>query len=283
MGTPPTTVGQSTPTTAVWHAKSAAVGNPFVSRRTIDVAVSLISPLLVVLVWEVLSRTNVLDMRFFPAPSSIITTFWEFAASGEMWLHLQASLVRIGVGFLLGAAPAVLLGLFLGLSRIARTIVNPIIYALYPIPKVAILPLVMLIFGLGDASKFVIIAIAVFFLVVVNTTGGVMLIDAIYFDVARNFNASRRDFYLKVVLPGALPSIFTGLKLAMGVALIVLVTAEFVGARTGIGVVIFEAWQVFAIERMFVGLVIVSFLGYLLALVLDEVERLVLPWRRHRT
>lgn len=272
------------PARVVWTAKSDASGQPpLISRRAADVTASLMSPLLLVLVWEALSRTQILDMRFFPAPSSIIHTFWSFVASGEMWVHLQASLLRIGVGFALGAVPAVLLGLFLGLSRIARTIVNPIIYALYPIPKVAILPLIMLIFGLGDASKFVIIAIAVFFLVVVNTTAGVLLIDSIYFDVARNFNASRRDFYLKVVLPGALPSIFTGLKLAMGVALIVLVTAEFVGARSGIGVVIFEAWQVFAIERLFVGLVIISILGYLLSVALDELERLVIPWRRHRT
>jgi NitT/TauT family transport system permease protein len=101
--------------------------------------------------------------------------------------------------------------------------------------------------------------------------------------VAKNFNASRRDFYLKVVLPGALPAIFTGLKLAMGVALIVLVTAEFVGARMGLGVMIFEAWQVFAIERLFVGLVVVSFLGYSLSLLIDELQRLLVPWQRDRS
>lgn len=266
----------------VWRAKSDAGPPHLVNRRNRDVALSLLSPLLLLVLWELLSRLQLLDARFFPAPSSIASTFWTFVASGEMWVHLQASLVRIAVGFLLGAVPAVVLGLFLGLWPLARTIVNPILYALYPIPKVAILPLIMLIFGLGEASKFVIIAIAVFFLVVINTTAGVLLIDAIYFDVARNFNASRRDFYLRVVLPGALPSIFTGLKLAMGVALIVLVTAEFVGARTGIGVVIFEAWQVFAIERLFVGLVVISFLGYLLSLLLDEIERWVIPWRIHR-
>ena len=268
---------------SAWNARADAAERRFPSRRATDIVLSLSSPFLLLLLWEALSRTHILDTRFFPAPSSIVTTFWTFASSGELWMHLQASLLRIAVGFAMGAIPAVLLGLFLGLSRVARVIVNPIIYALYPIPKVAILPLVMLIFGLGELSKYVVIAIAVFFLVVVNTTAGVLLIDSIYFDVARNFNASRRDFYLKVVLPGALPSIFTGLKLAMGVALIVLITAEFVGARSGIGVVIFESWQVFAIERLFVGLVVISFLGYALALLLDEIERFFVPWRRHRT
>lgn len=265
----------------VWFAQSDAAPG-VASRRSVDVTLSLLSPVLLLALWELLSRLQLLDPRFFPPPTSIASTFWAFVASGEMWLHLKASLGRIAVGFLLGAIPAVLLGLFLGLSRLARAILNPILYALYPVPKVAILPLIMLIFGLGEASKYVIIAIAVFFLVVINTTAGVLLIDSIYFDVAKNFNASRRDFYLKVVLPGALPSIFTGLKLAMGVALIVLVTAEFVGARSGIGVVIFEAWQVFAIERLFVGLVIISFLGYVLSVLLDELERWLIPWRRHR-
>jgi NitT/TauT family transport system permease protein len=195
---------------------------------------------------------------------------------------VYTSLSRIAIGYLMGALPALLLGIVFGLSRFARAFANPIVYALYPVPKVAILPLVMLIFGLGEMSKYVIIAIAVFFLVLVNTTAGVVMIDRIHFDVARNFNASRRDFYLHVVLRGALPSIFTGLKLALGVALIVLVTAEFVAARSGIGVLIYESWQVFAIERLFVGLVVVSFLGYVLSLLLDELERLVIPWQRDR-
>jgi len=267
----------------VWRAREDTEGRArFMTMRRREVLVSIFSPVLVLLAWEGLVRTTVLDARFFPAPTSIVGTFWALIRSGELANAVMVSLTRIFAGFLMGGVPALLLGLVLGLSRLVRAFTNPIIYALYPVPKVAILPLVMLIFGLGEMSKYVVIAIAVFFLVLVNTTAGVVQIDRIYFDVARNFNASRRDFYLGVVLRGALPAIFTGLKLAMGVALIVLVTAEFVGARTGIGVMIYESWQVFAIERLFVGLVVVSFLGYVLSLLLDELERLVIPWQRDR-
>jgi NitT/TauT family transport system permease protein len=254
----------------------------FLTLRRRELLVSVFSPVVVLLAWELLVRAGLLDARFFPAPTSIVGTFGALVASGELLAHVTVSLTRIAAGYLMGAIPALVLGLALGLSRLARAFANPIVYALYPVPKVAILPLIMLIFGLGEMSKYVIIAIAVFFLVLVNTMAGVILIDRIHFDVARNFNASRRDFYLNVVLRGALPPIFTGVKLAVGVALIVLVTAEFVGARAGIGVLIFESWQVFAIERLFVGLVVVSFLGYMLSLLIDELERRLIPWQRDR-
>jgi NitT/TauT family transport system permease protein len=267
----------------VWRARQdAESGAPFLTRRRRELLVSIFSPVIVLLAWELLVRAGLLDSRFFPAPSSIVGTFGALIASGELLTHVTVSLSRIGAGFVMGAVPALVLGIILGLSRLARAFANPIVYALYPVPKVAILPLIMLIFGLGEMSKYVIIAIAVFFLVLVNTMAGVVMIDRIYFDVAKNFNASRRDFYLNVVLRGALPPIFTGVKLAVGVALIVLVTAEFVGARTGLGVLIFEAWQVFAIERLFVGLVVVSFLGYALTLLIEELERLLIPWQRER-
>ena len=267
----------------VWRARQdAETGVSFLTLRRRELLVSIFSPVLVLIAWELLVRVGLLDSRFFPAPTSIVGTFGTLIASGELLTHVTVSLARIAVGFLMGAVPALVLGLVLGLSRLARAFANPIVYALYPVPKVAILPLIMLIFGLGEMSKYVIIAIAVFFLVLVNTMAGVVQMDRIYFDVAKNFNASRRDFYVNVVLRGALPPIFTGIKLAVGVALIVLVTAEFVGARTGLGVLIFEAWQVFAIERLFVGLVVVSFLGYALTLLIEELERLLIPWQRER-
>jgi NitT/TauT family transport system permease protein len=250
--------------------------------RGTELLLSIFSPVLVLIAWEVLVRAGLLDARFFPAPTSIVGTFAALVVNGELWAHTRVSLTRIAVGFAMGALPALALGVGLGLSRVARAIVNPIVFALYPVPKVAVLPLIMLLFGLGEMSKYVIIAIAVFFIMVINTSAGVLLIDRIYLDVARNFNASRWDFYLRVILPGALPPIFTGIKLAMGVALIVLVTAEFVGAHAGIGVLIYEAWQVFAIERLFVGLVVVSLLGWALSLLLEEAERLAIPWQRDR-
>lgn len=245
-------------------------------------AVAILSPLLLLGLWEGLVRLGALDARFFPAPSSIAGTFAEMAASGELARHIAASLRRVALGLLCGGGPGLVLGLAMGLSRWARAALNPIIAATYPIPKSAILPLVMLIFGLGDASKVALVAIGVFYLVLINTMAGVQSIPPIYLDVGRNYGASRAQLFLTVALPGALPLIFTGLRLGLGIGLILIVIAEIVGARSGIGYMLWQAWTIFQVERMYVGLVVIAVLGWGAALVLDAVERLVIPWRPRR-
>jgi NitT/TauT family transport system permease protein len=151
--------------------------------------------------------------------------------------------------------------------------------ALFPIPKIAILPLIMLIFGLGEMSKYVSVGIGVVFLVLINTMAGVMNIDKIYLDVGRNFGANRWQFFKTIAVPGAMPAIFTGFQLSLGVALIVIVATEFVGAKTGIGYLIWQSWQTFSVEAMYCGLVTCAFLGFLSQLLLDTVQRVAIPWR----
>jgi NitT/TauT family transport system permease protein len=258
------------------EAERASLG---ISQQNKERLLSLFSPVLLLILWEVLVQTGMLDKRFFPAPSSIVGTFTNLITSGELWKHLTASISRIAVGFVMGAVPAILLGITMGLFRWPRAFFSPMVAALYPIPKIAILPLIMLIFGLGEMSKYVIIAIGVFFLVLYNTWAGVMNIPHIYLDVGKNFGASRLQFYWTIAIPGALPLIFTGLKLAAGVALLIIVAAEFVGAKTGIGYMIWQSWQTFSVETMYVGLVVISMLGYLVSLGLDELEHILIPWR----
>lgn len=245
-------------------------------------ALAVFTPLLLLALWELLVRVRVLDARFFPAPSSIVGTFTDLISSGELMRHVGASLKRVLLGFLFGGAPALVLGLAMGLSRWARAALNPIISATYPIPKSAILPLVMLIFGLGDASKVALVAIGVFYLVLINTMAGVMNIPSIFLDVGRNFGASRAQVFLTIALPGALPLIFAGLKLGLGIGLILIVIAEIVGARSGIGYMIWQAWTIFQVERMYVGLVVIAILGWLTALLLDAIERVLIPWKPRR-
>ncbi len=241
--------------------------------------VSIVSPLLLILLWEGLVRVRVLDWRFFPAPSAIMGAFAPMISSGELLLHVTASLKRVFLGFVLGATPGLALGLAMGLSRWVRAAVNPVIAATYPIPKSAIVPLVILIFGLGEVSKVVLVAIGVFYLVLINTMAGVMNIDRIYLDAARNFGANRLQLFRTVALPGALPLIFAGLRLGMGIGLILIVIAEMVGARNGIGYLIWQSWTIFAVERMYVGLAVIALLGWLTALVLDRAERVLVPWK----
>ncbi len=244
--------------------------------------VSLLSPLVLLLVWELLVRSRILDARFFPAPSAVVKTLVALLTSGVLLSHIGISLTRIGAGFALGAISGMIVGLLMGVSRLIRAAIKPLVGVIYPIPKIAILPLVMLIFGLGEPSKYVIVAIGVFFLVLLNTMAGVMNIDKIYFEVGRNYGARRFDALLTIAIPGALPLIFTGLRLAWGTALLLIVAAEFVSSRSGVGFLIWNAWQTFAVEEMYSGLLTISALGLVSFAIFDVIERRLVPWKPDR-
>jgi len=241
--------------------------------------ISIISPIVLLLLWEVMVRMHLLDSRFFPAPSTIFVTLVEMIKSGLLFSDLSISLYRIFGGFLLGAIPGLVIGLTMGLFPLAKAILDPIVAATYPIPKLAIMPLIMVLLGLNDFEKMVIIALGTFFIVLINTCAGVVNLDKIYMDVAKNYGATKKDYYLTVALPGALPMIFTGLKLGMGMALLLIVAAEMNGAASGIGYRIWESYSIFNIPEMFVSFVVMSFLGYVFTIALDEIERLVIPWK----
>jgi NitT/TauT family transport system permease protein len=247
---------------------------------------SVLSPLLLLGLWEVLASVRVIDTRFFPAPSNIFMVVWQMMQpstqypSGELWTNLGISLQRIAIGFLIGAVPGVIIGLAIGLFSPVRAIIQPLVDATFPIPKIAVLPLFIMIFGIGEESKYAIIATAVIYLVLINTAAGVRNIDRIYLDVGKNFHASRLMMFTDIALPGALPLILTGIKLGMGVALLVIVSAEFVGAKSGLGYLIWTSWQVFQVEKMYVGLAVIALVGVAIAVLLNAVERWLIPWRR---
>lgn len=209
--------------------------------------IGLIFPVLLLVVWEIGAQTGAINAMFFPAPSSILSTAITQAQTTHFWGDITSSLQRIAVGLLMGAVPGVIVGLGMGIFRPVRDALSPLIAALFPIPKVALLPLplLLLIFGIGEMSKYVTIAINVFFLMTLNTLAGVVSIPRIYFEVAENLRASRLHTYLTVALPGALPGIFTGLRICMGTALILLVAVEFSTADSGVGYRIWWAWTVF--------------------------------------
>jgi ABC-type nitrate/sulfonate/bicarbonate transport system permease component len=237
------------------------------------------SPLLLLALWELLARGGILDSRFYPAPTTIIGAWFRLAQSGEWLAHVTISLQRVAVGFALGALPALFIGITMGLSPLIRSLLQPSIGALYPIPKIAIFPLVMLVFGLGEMNKYVIVAIGVFFQVVINTVTGVVNIEQIFLDVGKNFGARKREFYLGIALPGALPVIFAGLRLGWGVALLLLVTAELAASKSGLGFLIWQSWQTFQIEEMYIGLVTISIIGYLSFQLFDLLEHVLIPWK----
>lgn len=245
------------------------------SKRRI---LSVISPVVLLVIWEILVRTYLLDSRFFPAPSRVLQSLWKMIYSGLLVSDLAISLERIFGGFLLGAVPGLLIGLTMGLFPVAKAVLDPVIAATYPIPKLAIMPLIMIIFGLTELEKMVVIAVGTFFMILINTVAGVVNLDRSYWDIAKNYGSSTVNYYFKVAFPGALPMIFAGIKLGMGMALLLIVAAEMNGATGGIGYRLWESYAIFDMPVMFASLIVMALLGYIFTILLDELERLVIPW-----
>jgi ABC-type nitrate/sulfonate/bicarbonate transport system permease component len=258
----------------------AAADSPWKKLTRQGWFLAVASPVLMLLVWEILVRVKLLDSRFFPMPTVVIQDLLVQAMSKDLWLHTGFTISRMLVGFLLGAIPGVLLGIAMGLSPVLRQLLQPAIAAIYPIPKVALFPLIMLMFGLGETSKWVIVAVAVFFQVLMATLAGVVNIERVYLDVAADFRARRWQAYRTIALPAAMPFIFTGFQLGLGMSLIVVVIAENFGTERGLGYVIWHSWQIFEVRDMYVALIVVALLGYLSQLLLARIERAVIPWRR---
>ncbi len=213
------------------------------SARTRDRILNIISPLALLDRVGARARFGFIDTRFFPAPSSVMSTLIEMLRTGELVTHTAVSMQRLAYGAILGGIPALVLGIAMGLNRPIRALFDPLIAATYPVPKSAILPLALLIFGLGEGSKIFMVAIGVFFPVVINATTGVLEINKIYLDVGQNFKASRWNTFWTIALPGALPVIMTGFKLGIGIGLVLIAVAEMVGAKSGLGYLIWSAWR----------------------------------------
>jgi ABC-type nitrate/sulfonate/bicarbonate transport system permease component len=239
----------------------------------------LASPVGLLVIWELLLRLGIGDRRFVPAPSDIAVRFWALTVTGELAVHTAVTLWRVFAGFVIGALPAVAVGLMMAMFRPARIFFDPLIAALMPIPKVALMPLLLLAFGFGDASKIALVATAVFFPVAVNTYAGAAHIDRIYWDVAKNYGAGTFVMFTRVVFFGALPLIFAGLRIALAVSFVVLIAAEFVASKTGIGYLIWNSWELLQVDDMFVGITVIGILGLITAALFQEVERKVIPWK----
>jgi ABC-type nitrate/sulfonate/bicarbonate transport system permease component len=269
------------------HAKELpGAGKPrstrWMSIDNRDRLINLLSPIVLLLLWEAAVRTGMLDARFFPAPSKVFDTLLALMKDGSLWKNTWASLQRLFWGFLLGGVPALLLGIAIGLYRPLRAVVDPLVAATYPIPKSAIFPLILLIFGLGEASKIVMVAIGVFYPVLINSATGVLEINKIYLDVGRNFGAGRWQVFRTIALPGAMPHIMSGIKLGIGMGLILIAIAEMIGAKSGLGYMIWNAWEILSVETMYVGLVVIALLGFLFSVILNELERIIVPWKASR-
>ena len=269
---------QNAPGTQVRVAKAKSYKRAW-SPQTTERLMNIVSPVFLLLLWELAARFGMIDVRFFPAPSKVFSVMWTMIENGLLMKHVWASMQRLFWGILWGGIPALILGVAMGMFRTLRMIIEPVIAATYPIPKSAILPLILLIFGLGEPSKIVMVATGVFFPILINSMAGVLEINKIHFDVSRNFGATGFQTFLTVALPGALPLIMTGVKLGVGLGLVLIAIAEMVGAKSGLGYMIWNAWEILSVETMYVGLITIAVLGLAFTLILNEIERLIVPWK----
>src|SRR5262249_10760254 len=242
-----------------------------ISTKARERLLYLISPLGLIVIWQILLMAGIGDRRFIPAPSDIAQRFVKLAASGELEWHVGVTLYRVVLGYIIGAVPAVAVGLLMAMFRPVRIFVDPLIAALFPLPLLA--------FGSGAASKIALVAIAVFFPVVVNTYVGAANIETIYWDVAKNYGASQTVMFTRIVFFGALPTIFAGLRIALAVSFIVLVASEFVATKSGIGYLIWNSWELLQVDVMFVGIVTIGVLGLITSVLFQEIERKAIPWK----
>jgi NitT/TauT family transport system permease protein len=240
--------------------------------------VPLLLVALVLVIWEVGGRVGIISALFFPPPSTIIRTLMNTITTGEIFTALAATFSRMFMGLLIGGSLGLVLGLAMGWSRPLQVVVDPIVAALHPIPKISIFPLIMIVFGIGEASKVVTVAISTFFPMLINTMAGVRQISPIHFEVAENYGANRFNTFTHVVLPGSLPLILVGTRLSINTALVLTIAVELLTAREGLGAMIWLAWETFRTEELYASLIVISVLGFSFNRLIQFMHHRFLPW-----
>jgi NitT/TauT family transport system permease protein len=281
-------------------------------RKVYERSLALGFPVLALVAWQLIVDAGILNPLWFPQPTRIAAALWDVTVHydrysqtsllGRPWLipsrfasggwsgvwalfaesHVWATLGRVGVGFVIGAIPGILLGVIMGVNRTVRLMLDTTLSAIYVLPKIAIFPIVMLVFAdpFGEGPKIAVVALSVFFLMAINTMAGVRDIDPVFLMAGRNYGARGVALLWHVILPAAMPVIFAGLRLALGTALIVIISIEFLRAKQGVGYMTFYYWEILNPEKMYAGLVVVMILGVVLTYGLQWLQHRLMPWQR---
>ncbi|MEM6304432.1 MAG: ABC transporter permease [Pseudomonadota bacterium] len=257
--------------------KVAFRGGGFVPRARPWVGVAVFVALILLAEWG--TRSGWISALTLPRPSDVLATFRELYDSGLLFRHLGPSLSRLIVGAAIGVGIGVSVGVLIGLFSYIRSGLVPVVAAIFPIPKIALLPLFVIWFGIGEGSKYALIAFGTFTPTVVATYGAVDNVDRTLIRMGQSFGLSWWSIIRKIVLPGAMPGILSGLRISLAIAIILLVAAEMLGAEYGIGAYILEAGSLYDLERLFAGVVILSLLGVIVSALIGLLERYLLRWR----
>lgn len=246
----------------------------------INSMLSLVAPIVLIWLWEILSIKGVINPSIMPAPSRIFYTFKSMVANGELSKHLTVSVIRVAQGFIIGSILGIILGILMGLFDKINRICLLLVGILRPIPIIAWVPMLILWMGIDDASKITVIAIGSFWPVLINTINGIKSTDEKYLEVSYILEKSKIETLIKVVIPAALPSIFTGLRIGIGAAWMSVVGAEMIAAATGIGYLIMFARELSQPDVMLVGVFSIGVIGLVIDLSIVKIQSKLLGWNR---
>jgi ABC-type nitrate/sulfonate/bicarbonate transport system permease component len=285
---------------------------PLAHRKLYERTLAFGFPVVALVAWQMIVDAGILNPLWFPQPTRIAQALWDVTVNydrfsqtsllGRPWLipqewsahgwvgvyslfaesHVWATVGRVFAGFVIGSIPGILLGVVMGVNRTVRLMLDTTLSAIYVLPKIAIFPIVMLMFAdpFGEGPKIAVVALSVFFLMTINTMAGVRDIDPVFLMAGKNYGARGFALLWHVILPAAMPVIFAGLRLALGTALIVIISVEFLRAKQGVGFMTFYYWEVMSPEKMYAGLVVVMILGVILTYGLQWLQRRLMPWQR---
>ncbi|MEO0382538.1 MAG: ABC transporter permease [Pseudomonadota bacterium] len=245
-------------------------------------SIRLVGPLVfaaVLALLELGTRTGFISSLTMPRPSAVFQTLLNLYQTGLLWTHLAPSIERLVVGAAIGASAGIVVGTIIGLFSLARAGLVPIVAAIFPIPKIALLPLFVIWFGIDEASKYALIAFGTFTPTVVATFGAVDNVDRTLIRMGQSFGLSWWSVVRKIVLPGAFPGVLSGLRISIAIAIILLVAAEMLGASHGVGAYILEAGSLYDLERLFAGVAILSMMGLIVSWAIGRIEQKFLAWR----
>ncbi len=238
-----------------------------------------IALVLMIGLWQLAGSAGWVNPLFLPPPSAIALAIWKLAMSGALWNHVSASVVRIGSGWILGTIAGVVVGFAIGLSSLARGVGITFISALFPIPKIALLPLLILWLGIGEEPKIATIALGVFFSTAISVYSGVDAVPRNLIRMAQSFGVPFGSIVRRVIWPGALPSILAGFRITASVALLLVVSAEMIGAEFGIGAFVLQAGNLMQTDQLLAGVVLLSLFGLAVGKLIDLLETRLLHWR----
>ncbi|UBV44931.1 ABC transporter permease subunit (plasmid) [Deinococcus taeanensis] len=236
-------------------------------------------PLMLIAAWQLSSQTGWLNPRVLPAPSAVLSAAWELARSGALGHHFLVSLQRAGLGVLVGGGLGFAFGILTGTFRVANLLLDTPFQMIRTIPNLALIPLVIVWFGIGESGKVFLIALATFFPVYLNTLHGVTSIDGRLKEMAGVYGLSPLDTFRRVTLPGALPGVLVGVRYALGISWLALVVSESFGASSGIGFLAMDAREFFRTDVIVLAILIYALIGKTADLLVRALERHLLPWQ----